>query len=91
MDFKINNTAQPMATYPKVRGLHLVPKLTYNIPIHNISVDAHKPLTNNTNTHRNSMGQTGRDTYGYVCSMPLPYGRLFHNTYYILFVTIINM
>ena len=39
-----NNTALRMATHPKVMGLILDPKLTYNTHIHNISVHAHKPL-----------------------------------------------
>ena len=34
----------PMATHPKVLGLTLDPKLTYSTHIHNISVQAHKPL-----------------------------------------------
>ena len=33
-----------MATYPKVLGLTLDPKLTYSTHIHNISVQAHMPL-----------------------------------------------
>ena len=33
-----------MATHPKVLGLTLDPKLTYSTYIHNISVQAHKPL-----------------------------------------------
>ena len=33
-----------MATHPKVLGLTLDPKLTYITHIHNISVQAHKPL-----------------------------------------------
>ena len=44
LDLKINNTAIRMATHPKVRGLTLDPKLTYSSHIHNISVQAHKPL-----------------------------------------------
>ena len=44
LDPKINNTALPMATHPKVLGLILDPKLTYSTHIHNISVQAHKPL-----------------------------------------------
>ena len=44
LDLYINNTALPMATYPKLLGLTLDPKLTYIIHIHNISVQAHKPL-----------------------------------------------
>ena len=33
-----------MATHPKVLGLALDPTLTYSTHIHNISVQAHKPL-----------------------------------------------
>ena len=44
LDLKINNTALPMATHPKVLGLTLDPKLTYSTHIHNITVHAHKPL-----------------------------------------------
>ena len=33
-----------MAIHPKVLGLTLDPKLTYSRHIHNISVQAHKPL-----------------------------------------------
>ena len=40
LDLKINNTALHMATL----GLTLDPKLTYSTHIHNISVQAHKPL-----------------------------------------------
>ena len=43
-DLTINNKALPMATHPKVLGLTLDPKLTYSTHIHNISVQAHKPL-----------------------------------------------
>ena len=41
---KINNTALPMATHPNVLGLILDRKLTYSTHVHNISVEAHKPL-----------------------------------------------
>ena len=41
LGLKINNTALPMATHPKVLGLTLDAKLTYSTPI---SVQAHKPL-----------------------------------------------
>ena len=41
---EIHNTALPMATHPKVLGLTLDQKLTYNTHIDNISVHAHKPL-----------------------------------------------
>ena len=44
LDLKINNKALPMATHPKVLGLTLDPKITYSTHIHNISVQAHKPL-----------------------------------------------
>ena len=44
MDIKINNTALPMATNPKVMGFTLNLKLTFSAHIHNISVQAHKPL-----------------------------------------------
>ena len=44
LDLKINNKALPMATHPKVLGLTLDPNLTYSTHIHNISVQAHKPL-----------------------------------------------
>ena len=40
----LNNTALRMATHPKVLGLTVDPKLTYSTHIHNISVQAHKPL-----------------------------------------------
>ena len=44
LDLKINNTALRMATHPTVLGLTLDPKLTYSTHIHNISVQAYKPL-----------------------------------------------
>ena len=44
LDLKINITALPMVTHPKVMGLTLDPKLTYSTHIHNILVQAHKPL-----------------------------------------------
>ena len=44
LDLKTNNTVLPMAKHPKVLGLTLDPKLTYSTHIHNISVQAHKPL-----------------------------------------------
>ena len=39
-----NNKALPITTHAKVLGLTLDPKLTYSTHIHNISVQAHKPL-----------------------------------------------
>ena len=53
LDFKINNTALPMATHPNVLGITLDPKLTYSTHIHNSSVQATK---NDKNTHSNMMG-----------------------------------
>ena len=44
LDLTINNKALPMAMHQKVLGLTLDPKLTYSSYIHNISVQAHKPL-----------------------------------------------
>ena len=44
LDLKMNNTALSMETHPKVLGLTLDQKLTYNTHIHNISVQAHTPL-----------------------------------------------
>ena len=44
LDLTINNKALPMATHPKVLDLTLYPKLTYSTHIHNISVQAHRPL-----------------------------------------------
>ena len=44
LDLTINNKALPIATYPKVLGLTLDPKLIYSTHIHNITVQVHKPL-----------------------------------------------
>ena len=44
LDLKINNTALPLPTHPKVLGPTLDPKLTYSSHIHSISVQAHNPL-----------------------------------------------
>ena len=44
LDLTINNKALPMAMHPEVLGLTLDPKLTYSTHIHNMSVQAHKPL-----------------------------------------------
>ena len=43
-DAKTDNTALRMTTHPKIMGLTLDPKLTYSTNIHDISVQAHKPL-----------------------------------------------
>ena len=44
LDPTINNKALRLATHPKVLDLTLDPKLTYITHIHNISLQAHKPL-----------------------------------------------
>ena len=48
LDLKINNTSLPMTLpmemHSNVLSLTLYPKLTYSTHIHNISVQAHKPL-----------------------------------------------
>ena len=43
LDLKINNTALPMATHPKVLGLTLDPKLTYNTVLLLLSTHSHGP------------------------------------------------
>ena len=43
-EMSLNNTPLRMATHPKVLGLTLDPNLAYSTHIHNISVQAHKPL-----------------------------------------------
>ena len=75
---QINNTALPMATYPKVMGLTVDPNLTYGTHIHTILVHAQNPLQIIKNTHRNRMGQTERWLPIRLWSMPLPYGHLWH-------------
>ena len=44
LGLNINNKALPMALHPKVLGLTLDPKLTYNAHIQNIATHAQKPL-----------------------------------------------
>ena len=44
LGLNINNKALPMALHPKVLGLTLDPKLTYNTHIQNIATHAQKPL-----------------------------------------------
>ena len=61
LDLTINNKALPMATHPKVLGLTLDPKLTYSTHIHNISVQAHKPLQ-----IIKALTATEGDTHGYL-------------------------
>ena len=81
LDLKINNTTLPLATHPKVLGLTLDPKLSYNTHIHNISGHAHKPLQ----IIKHSPQQDGVNRRSHSClptlqswdrlwSMPHPYG-----------------
>ena len=55
LDLKINNTALPMTTHPKVLGLTLDPKLTSHTFKTTHYTKTHDS-TNNKNTHRNRMG-----------------------------------
>ena len=73
------------ADYEILLGLILDPKLTYNPLIHNISVQAHKPLQiikALTATGWGKQKETLMATYKAVMrrlwSMPLLYGRLLH-------------
>ena len=83
-DLKINNTVPPMATHPKILGLTLDQKLSYNTHIHNILVTTHNPLQiiNALSTRWGKQKETLIATYKAVMrlvwSMPLPYGRLMH-------------
>ena len=54
LDLEIHNIALSMATYPKVLGFTLDPKLTYCTHIHTISVHARKsqPIIKNTDCNR---------------------------------------
>ena len=65
LDVKINNTALHMATHPRVLGLTLDPKLTYSTHIHNISVQAHKPLQIIKALTSTGWGKQ-KDTHGYL-------------------------
>ena len=85
LDLKINNTALPMATHPKVLDLTLDPKLTYSTHIHNISVQAHKLLqmmktltATGWGKHNETLMATYKAVMRRLWSMPLPYGRLLH-------------
>ena len=65
-----------MAMHPKVLGLTLDPKLTYSIHIHNISVQAHKPLQMIkalTATGWGKQGETLMATYKTVMRPALEY------------------
>ena len=55
LDLKINNNALPMATHPKVLGLTLDPKLTYNTHIHNLSTRTQT----STNHKKHSLHRVG--------------------------------
>ena len=65
LNLKINNAAPPRETHPEVLDLTFDPKFTYSTHMHNISVQAHKPLHS---THRNRIGLTEGDTRGYLQS-----------------------
>ena len=73
-----------MAAHPKVLGLTLDQNLTYSTHIHNISVQAHKPLQIIKALAVTGWGkqkETLMATYKAVMrlwSMPLLYGRLLH-------------
>ena len=79
---KINNTVPPMAMHPKVLGLTLDPKLTYSTHIHNISIQAHKPLQMIKTLTATGWGKPKEAlmaTYRAVMRPALPYGRLLHH------------
>ena len=85
LDLKINNTELPMVTHPQVLGLTLDPELTYSTHIHNILVDAHKPLQiikTLTATGWRTQKQTLKSTYRAVMRPALEYassyGSLLH-------------
>ena len=74
-----------MVLHPKVLGLTLDPKLTYNAHIQNIATHAQKPLQvikAITGTTWGKQKETLVATYKAVMrptlSMPHPYGRLWH-------------
>ena len=74
-----------MATHPEVMGLTLDPEHTYSTHIHNISVQAHKPLQmikTLTETGWGKQKDTLMATYKAVMEWPwsisLTYGRLLH-------------
>ena len=77
LDLKVNNTALPIATHTEVLGLTLDPKRTYRTHIHNISVQAHKPLQiikTLTATGCGKQKGTLMATYTAVIHLPIPYG-----------------
>ena len=76
LDLKIHNNALVMPTHPKLMGLTLDPKLTYNTLIHNISVHAHKPIqliNAHTATGWGKQKETLRVTYKAVMRPVLEY------------------
>ena len=86
LNLKINNTVLLLATHPKVQGLTLEPKLTYSTHIHNISVEARKPLQMIkalTVTGWGKQKETLMATYKAVMrparEYAFPYGRLLHH------------
>ena len=58
LGLNINNKALPMASHPKVLGLTLDPKLTYNAHIQNIATHAQKPLQVILHTHTPQVSST---------------------------------
>ena len=62
-----------MATHPKVLGLTLDPKLAYGTHIHNISVQAHKPLQMIKATGWGKQNETLKGTYKAVMRPALEY------------------
>ena len=69
LGLNINNKALPMALHPKVLGLTLDPKLTYNAHIQNIATHAQKPLQ----VIKALTGTTwGKQTLEYASSMWSP-------------------
>ena len=79
----INNRALPMALHPKVLGLTLYPKLTYNAHIQNIATHAQKPLQvikALTGTTWGKQKETLVATYKAVMRPTLEYGTHEHTT-----------
>ena len=86
LGLNINNKALPVALHPKVLGLTLDPKLTYNAHIQNIATRAQKPLqviktlTGTTwGKHKEALVATYKAVIRLTLEyMPHPYGRLWH-------------
>ena len=54
LDFKINNTAPPMATHPKVLSFTLDPRLTYSTHFQHLSPST-QTTTNDKSAHNSRM------------------------------------